>query len=654
MAKNRKKPAGTGKVSGKKESSNPAEKPINKDIAPLVEPIGIDPSSKKSLDIEQELSTIYMEDEDDGEPDMTRLEQAKSTTFRKVMVGLSIFLIVLIGISAVGYYFFGPKNGFTGEQVTLSVEGPDEIKSGERTTYKIKYRNASDTPLGTASLELRLPDSFRLLESDPTADDNDTWKIGSMPPWGRGEIELTGVNWAPLNREQDIQAIITYRPANFNSEFQKVATKSIRTKEAMLELEVETENASLPGNPVEIIINYTNTSEAPLENAVIKTAFPVDFIPESSTPEPTGEKFELWELGTLEEFGTGSILINGAFASEAYGNVTLPIEFGFMDSDGAYVKQTDNATIVEVLQGKLVAAMVLNGKSDSQAVSLGESLRYSVSYRNTGAASLGNVEVAVVIEASPSDDLIIWNDLSDELGGKLEGNKITWTEKHIESLGRLEENDEGVIDFTVPVASVLPEGASTDDWVISSWVETFVQSIDGDVINHATRSAPIVARVLSDTAFAAEARFYDENGLALGSGVIPPEVGKETTYRVFWTVGNTLHELSDLRISAQLPNNVAWNGDSSVSAGDLRYEATDRKMIWSLNWLPKAVSEVTIWFDVTIIPFENQREKIPTLVENATFEATDDTAEATILLTDSPLSTSLDDDELAQGKGRVR
>jgi len=624
-------------------------------IAPLVGPLGMGPDNERPIDIEQELSTIYLEDEEGSEPDMTKLEQTKHSTFRKVVVGLIIFLTVVTAVSAVGYFYFGPKgDGFTGEQVTLAIDGPEETKSGEKVSYKFKYRNASDTPLGTASLELRLPENFQLLEAEPPATDQHTWKIGSMPPWGRGEIEITGMSWTPLNREHDIQAIITYRPANFNSEFQKVATQTVRAVDTLLELEMETQGAVLPGDQVEVIINYLNGSEAPIENAAVRADFPDEFIPESSVPEPAGDTFNEWRLGTLNEFGSGSIIVTGTFASEAHGNVTLPATFGYTDETDSYVKQAEASTITEVLQGKLVAALVLNGKSDKQSVSLGDMLRYSISYRNTGSASLGNVEIAVVVEAVPDTGLVLWNELDDDLGGNFKNNKITWTEKHIESLERLEENDEGMIDFKVPLTLEPPVGTETSNWVINSWVETLVESIDGDVINHVTKSAPIEATILSDTELKTSARFYDEEGLSLGSGVIPPEVGKETTYRVFWTVKNSLHELSDLKISAQLPSNVEWSGESSIDAGDIRYDAAEREMIWTLNWLPKTVEEVNLSFDVTIIPLENQRGRIPTLVDATVFEATDTAAEATIMLSDSPISTSLQDDDLAQGKGRVR
>ncbi|MFH1047737.1 MAG: hypothetical protein V1738_05520 [Patescibacteria group bacterium] len=613
--------------------------------------------NQRAKEIEAELSTIYLAgDPNDGkEPDMTRLQKAKHSAFKKFFVGLLVFVVGLTAISAVGIYYFGKKeNGFTGEQVTLTIDGPDEFRSGEKITYIFKYRNASDTPIGTASLELRLPEGFVLLNSEPPPMSRNVWKIGSMPPWGRGQVIISGTQLSPLQKEHDFQAIVTYRPADFNSEFQKVSTKTARITDSLLEIKMSGAELALPGDRVEVNIEYRNGSEIALNKAVVTADLPAEFIPESAEPASLNDTFHEWRLDDLEPLGSGSIKIIGTFASEAYGHVTLPTTFGYLDKNESYVQQAETSLSTEVLQGQLVAALVLNGKSENQAVSLGEDLHYSISYRNTGEASLGNVEITVVIETTPDVGLIVWNSLTDGQDGMLDGNRISWTAKQIKSLERVEAGDEGMIDFTVPLALMPPQDGETSSWKINSWVETFVESIDGDVVNRSTKSQPIVASVLSDTQLEASARFYDDGGQAVGSGVIPPEVDRETTYRISWTLKNSLHELSDLRLKARLPNNVEWNGFSEVDAGDLRYNSTERELTWTLNWLPKTVDEINIVFDLTITPTAEQRDRIPTLIDATVFEATDISAEAPIILSEAPITTSLEGDTRAAGKGRVR
>jgi uncharacterized repeat protein (TIGR01451 family) len=636
------------KMSGEKLYSSSTKKKADGAVEKLV-------SKLRTDNIEKELSTIYLDGED-AKSDMTKLEQARHPTFKKILVGALIFLSVLAGISALGFFYFGRNNhNFTGEQIVLSIDGPEEIKSGEPLTYSIKYHNTSDIPLGTASLELHLPEGFQLATTEPAAAEKNTWKIGSLAPWELGQINFSGFLLSPIDKESDIQAVVTYRPANFNSEFQKVATKTVRAIGSVLELEISGPSKSLPGDKVELSIKYRNSSDMPIKNIVLRTAFPTEFIFESSEPATSNETRNEWRSEILNGQEEKTITVAGTFASEAQGLLTLPLTLGFLTTTDNYVEQTKTELTTEVLQGQLVAALAINGKSENQTARLGDELRFSVSYRNTGEASLGNTEIAVIITATTATEtsLLLWNELEDANTGTLKDHRITWTSKQIKSLSRLEAGDQGIIEFTVPIITET-SSTTTDNLILTSWVESFIESIDGNVVNRTTQSQPLEIRMLSDTKITADARFYDENGLALGSGVIPPEVGRETTYVVNWRITNSLHELSDLQLAAKLPDGVEWNGKAKIGAGDLRFDSTERKMIWTLNWLPQTVDEIEISFEVTIIPTEGQRNRIPTLVDALVFEARDNAVEAVFSLSQPPITTSLNNDPRALGKGRVR
>ncbi len=117
---------------------------------------------------------------------------------------------------------------------------------------------------------------------------------------------------------------------------------------------------------------------------------------------------------------------------------------------------------------------------------------------------------------------------------------------------------------------------------------------------------------------------------------------------------NTLHELTDLKMSAKLPENVIWTGKSTVDAGDLRFDAAEGKIVWTLNWLPTTIKNVAVSFDVGLTPTPEQVGKVPTLIDATILEATDKVAATKLLLSAPPLTTSLDNDAVAEGKARVQ
>lgn len=617
-----------------------------------VAPDASDDALPTPRELEDELTEIYSSDDRGIHRDMSRLERARGTTMRKFLVGMIVFFGALAAVAWAGFFFFSPTNDkFTGEDVTVSIDGPGEVKSGEETTYVVKYENGEGVALGTSALEVRLPKAFVVTSTEPATENND-WHIGSIGPGKSGEVHITGVFLAGTGSELDVQAILTYRPADFNSEFQRVATRTLLVGDSVMTTSVSGPDKVLPGDEVAIEFTYENTSPNDFSDLVLRAEYPEGFIPTSSDPESEDGDFHEWRIDKVPAGEKGTVTVHGNFASDAQGELVFGSTLGFLDDAETFQKQAENTFTTEVLQGELVTTLIMNGKTSDQPVRFGDTLRYAVTFRNTGESSLGNITLSVQIDSEPETGLILWNQLEDENGGVRDGNTITWTSKQLRQLERLDANDEGVIEFLVPVSAEVPEGAE-GDIQIKSHVTAKIESIDGDVVERETQSQPMVAHLLSDTALAGAARYFAEDSSPLGKGPLPPKVGQATTYRIVWHLTNALHDLSDLRLSTKLPQNVRYTGNSSVDAGDLSFDAGEDKMIWTLNWLPTDVSDLNVAFDVEITPTEEQSGKIPTLVDASIFEATDNVAQSTMLLSLPPMSTAAEEDPLAAGLGRV-
>lgn len=604
--------------------------------------------------LERELHSIY--DDQTGAPkrDMTRLDQARHSTAKRLLVGLSVFFAALAAVSWAGFFFFSPAGEkFKGEGVELSIEGPGEVKSGALVTYAVRWKNAERVALGTASLEVRLPKSFHLQKTDPSSE-NGALSIGSIAPGKEGMLTIEGVFLAPKDKELDVQAILTYRPADFNSEFQKVATRTVKITDSVLGLDVSGPTKVLPGDKVTVTFDYRNESANAFEDVRLRALWPESFIPESSEPASVENANREWVIKSLPADGKGTVKVTGSFASSAEGRQEIKGQMGFIGIDEQFELQTETTYATDVLKGDLVTALILNGKAESQSIRFGDMLRYAVTYKNTGNVTIEDVSLSVILDTVPADKVLLWNALKDRAKGVRSGNRITWTKQQIPSLSKIAAGEEGTLDFEIPVlAAPLPD-VKDGIYQITNWLEAEIARIDGADVKRSTKTAPIVAKITSDTKLGAQARYFNEDDIPVGSGPLPPEVGKPTTYRIYWTVENGLHELTDLRLSAKLPANVAWSGISSVDAGNLRFDAAAEKMIWTLNWLPTTIKKITVTYDVTITPTEDQKGGIPTLVDASIFEATDKSTGTSLLLSQPPLTTALENDENASGKGRVQ
>ena len=50
------------------------------------------------------------------------------------------------------------------------------------------------------------------------------------------------------------------------------------------------------------------------------------------------------------------------------------------------------------------------------------------------------------------------------------------------------------------------------------------------------KSNEIVVDINTGMVFKAEARYFNDDNIAVGSGPLPPKVGETTKYRIFWNI----------------------------------------------------------------------------------------------------------------------
>ncbi len=602
-------------------------------------------------DIRGDLENIYA-DADVSELD--KLEQIHHSPFRRFLIGLSIFLAILTAISWLGFFLFSPQQaGFAGDQVEVSIEGTDEPKGAAPTEYMIRWKNNESIALGTSSLELRIPSSFQVTES-PVQFDGEiaTWEIGTLGPDKDGSLVIKGYFRAETGRQMDLQAVLTYRPANFNSEFQKVATKTVTVTGSGLVPQEAQKLSALPGDSITIPFGFRNESGMTLENIRLRAVLPSDFILESSEPALTGDSRE-WLWPELAADATASVTVTGTFDPNAEGARELKAEVGLTGDDNAFLTQATQSIPSEVFRGDLLTSLILNGQTNDQPIRLGEQMRFAVTWRNTGTLPIRDVTLTALIGQEDDKQIFNWDTLVDKAGGIRDGNRLTWTKKLIPALETIEADDEGSIAFTLQLDAAVEPVTTEEKPGVTSSLEATIAKIGDETVGRTIKTAPIAGRLVSDAIATADARYFDTDNQPVGAGPLPPKVGEATTYRIYWQVDNTLHELNNLRMSAKLPDGVVWSGYSDVDAGDIRYDAASGKIIWTLNWMPLTVSKLQMAFDVTLTPTAGQKGNYADLLEASIFEATDKMTGDSLISTAPPLTTALPNDTEAIGKAKV-
>ncbi|KKS12943.1 MAG: hypothetical protein UU69_C0018G0006 [Candidatus Magasanikbacteria bacterium GW2011_GWA2_41_55] len=106
-------------------------------------------------------------------------------------------------------------------------------------------------------------------------------------------------------------------------------------------------------------------------------------------------------------------------------------------------------------------------------------------------------------------------------------------------------------------------------------------------------------------------------------------------------MANTLHEVTDLKLSTILPENVDWKNVPSLSAGDIAYDTNTKQVVWQLNRLPLSAPIATISFDVGVKFSSDDKGKNETIIEKTSVEAKDKVTGEGVLLWKDAMSAGL-------------
>jgi hypothetical protein len=140
----------------------------------------------------------------------------------------------------------------------------------------------------------------------------------------------------------------------------------------------------------------------------------------------------------------------------------------------------------------------------------------------------------------------------------------------------------------------------------------------------------------------------------LGSGPLPPEVGQETRYRLIWQISNSYHELSDIKVSADLPGTIRFEGKKTLDAGTLSFDPEKRTVEWIINRLPLSVKNLEAQFEVLVVPSEEDRGRLLLLLSESQAAAQDTALQSQIVARAGALNSNLAGDKYAEGQGVVK
>ncbi len=607
------------------------------------------PKRKTDQEMHDELKAIYAE-QDGAMPDLTQLERGGHSRLTRFLTR-AILVLVVISAAAWGGFFVWNRGWFRdAELLKTSIEGPREARAGEEVRYTIRYENAGRVPVAALEMKLHLPLNFRLLSASPAPTEDAMWTLGSLTPSSDGAITLTGVFRSEVPSSETIQAFFTYRPANFSSDFQDIQAVTVAVDDSAVDIAVTGPEKALSGDEVTYAVNTQNSGPTAVERVRITAALPADFALVSAEPPPTSPDAAQWTIERLAPGQLMAITLTGRYTSSASGEQTLTARAGFLDEGGIVLAQAAGEAKTDVLGGSASFHLVVNGSTADQAVDLGQALRVSIDYANNSNETIEGLAFALSLEPAGGKALPVdWTAV--ELDGAVRtGNTITWGSAAVPAFARFTPNASGVIDLSIPMLAAIPP-ASADRFTMK--LTASLAKVGSIVSPRSIETSPIAIALNSDLTASAEARYFTEDGEPLGTGPLPPEAGQTTSYRIVWKLANTLHALTSVTMTANLPPDAAWTERGLADIGTIRFDPVTRLVTWTISRLPTEVAAAQASFDVAITPDENDVGAFFKLTNATAVEAVDAATGDRLSRALDILTTELPADPGAAGKGVV-
>ncbi len=548
--------------------------------------------------IDQELTDIYR-NSDGSMPNMKNFEAKKRSRFVSAFVFLLFSCVILAGVVWAGFFFFEPKSGFREQDIILTVLGDGSVTPGGNMTFRVKYRNDQPIGLNKVVLELRYPEGFVFgTSSIPVGNDKkDSWDLGVVAAGEGGSIEISGRYYGSFGEKQSVRAFLNYEPANFNSQFQKVANLNVVGDKPCLDLQVVLPEKSPVGSEVGVGVSVVRLPEfvEKLDGLKIFVDNTSGFSVKSAKPIADKNSQNIWTIGDLTT--TTKLDLRGVFANS--GEESAMVKFSIIGrygerGEGEYVL-TEKTVTTTLTKTSVDLSLAANGSAGLLTLKPGDDFNVALVLNNSGSADITNARIRFVLDAPSvnSKSIMAWSRIEDTHDGTIDGEQLsdtlrrgilTWTAKEEKKLAKIKPGERVEIDFNLPVKNSKDMDLAT--FLTASGTASVEVQFDEAGENKIVSGNKIEIKYNSDLKFSTQ-----------------DEIGADgLTHGISWVLENSFHDLVDISLEADLYGNIEFDETALVvPAGEVKFDAEKKKLTWKIPSLPIAVDTSALQFRVKIL-----------------------------------------------------
>jgi uncharacterized repeat protein (TIGR01451 family) len=196
--------------------------------------------------------------------------------------------------------------------LTLTVNAPQSLVTGQNLDYELIYRNEGNETLDNVRVRVDLPSGFTFAGAEPGTSARDTWNLSTFRPGMSGKIVVHGKLEGTYNENKEVRFRLGYETGSgtFVSYNEGVATTRITASPLSVKQSVndQAETVANAGDILSYAVEYKNSGERGLRDVIMSMTFEnPEFLDWENLDLPRGIFDEatrslIWKASDIGEF----------------------------------------------------------------------------------------------------------------------------------------------------------------------------------------------------------------------------------------------------------------------------------------------------------------------------------------------------------------
>ncbi len=552
-----------------------------------------------------------------------------------------VLVAAILFVVAISSFWFS-SSSFSEKDVTLSLDAPVQVSSGDEVTYKITYANATKTTLYNLNFLFFYPQDATILKDGNTIQgQTDSFKVDQLAPGQKGEKEFKVFLVGDKGNIKSAKVTLSFKSGSLQSSFEKSATIATTIVAMPIDLTLVSPPNATPGQAINYILDYRNQSSDDISDLLIQFSYPDGFSVQDSTPAP-GQGNNVWSVPLLKKGSGSRISIQGTLDGKEGDSKSVEVQL--KRKIGTTYIDYEKASSVTLISSPLMGLDVLVNESNNYSAYPGDDLRYTLKYSNNSNLNLSGLNLSVQLEG----DMYDFSSLNTNGGFFDDSTKtILWNSSTMPDFINLSPGAKGQITFHITLNRTFPSGGSgsSRDRFVKATAKLSTPNVPPN--SNAEELAVFASAItkIGTQPSISETAYY--NDPAFGSfGPMPLQVGQETAFTVHWQIINPGNDIGGAVLSGKLPSGVFWMDQTSTDPGNQEpvFNPNTQQVSWSFPVVPYGVGIFTpkyeASFRIKIKPSSIQKGTEPYLLQGVQFTGTDNFTKQSIIINKKDMTTN--------------